>query len=142
MGRSFVSITIACLVGVPLLTGCSTPRAADNAALQVTPQATIQAAPQAPSQVAPQAALPDLSGPWKITHGKNKHDVVLISLGNNRYRLRPENLAFHGVYQFDGKTLSMVAENRGYPDLVWLLKEPTFFKMIAGDYLNAVMEKQ
>ena len=80
---------------------------------------------------------------WEITLTNDKKiSVKLAALGNNRYRLSPQGLAFHGVYEFDGETLSMVAENRGYPDLVWSLAKPGVFEMIEGNYLGATMKRK
>jgi septal ring factor EnvC (AmiA/AmiB activator) len=79
---------------------------------------------------------------WEITSGKNVHNVRLEALANNRYRLGPQGLVYSGVYQFDGKTLSMVAENPGYPNLVWTLKQPGQFKMESGSYAGASMKRK
>ena len=77
----------------------------------------------------------DLSGAWEISYRDQVRTVMLEPLPNNRYRLGPKNLAYHGVYEFDGKTLSMVGENPGYPDLVWSMKKPGLFEMVTGNYL-------
>jgi septal ring factor EnvC (AmiA/AmiB activator) len=80
---------------------------------------------------------------WDITL-KNKKvlTIRLESLGNNRFRLGPKNLAFRGVYEFDGKTLAMADENRSNPDLVWALKKPGLFEMVAGNYIGATMKRK
>ena len=80
---------------------------------------------------------------WEITLPKIVHTVRLEVLGSNRVRLvgKP-NLVFNGVYQFDGKTLSMAAENPVFPNFVWSLKKPGLFEMTAGGYLGASMKRK
>jgi hypothetical protein len=79
---------------------------------------------------------------WELTFRKKVRTVRLEALASNRYRLGPQNLAFHGVYQFDGKTLSMVAENAGYPNLVWSMTKPGQFEMLEGSYAGASMRRK
>jgi hypothetical protein len=79
---------------------------------------------------------------WELTFRKKVRTVRLEALANNRYRLGPQNLAFHGVYQFDGKTLSMVAENAGYPNLVWSMTKPGQFEILEGSYAGASMRRK
>jgi hypothetical protein len=86
--------------------------------------------------------LEDLSGAWEITIKNRVLKARLEALADNRYRLKPESLAFSGVYEFDGNTLSMVAENPAYPDLVWSMKGPGLFKMTTGNYLGATMKRK
>ena len=66
----------------------------------------------------------------------------LEALGSNNYRLGPQNLAFSGIYLFDGATLSMVGENPSYPDLVWSMKKRGLFEMVAGHYVGASMRRK
>ena len=87
-------------------------------------------------------AVENLSGAWEITYRKNVHAAKLEALGSNNYRLGPQNLGFSGIYRFDGTTLSMVGENPGYPDLVWSLKKPGLFEMVAGHYAGASMREK
>jgi myosin heavy subunit len=86
--------------------------------------------------------LENLSGAWEITLKNRVLRARLEALVNNRYRLKPESLAFSGVYEFDGNTLSMVAENPAYPDLVWSMKGPGLFEITAGTYAGAAMKKK
>ena len=90
----------------------------------------------------PSETVENLSGEWEITYQKNIHAAVLEALPNNRYRLGPKGLAFSGVYQFDGTTLSMVAENPGYPALVWSMKKPGLLEMEGGNYVGASMKRK
>jgi hypothetical protein len=86
--------------------------------------------------------LENLSGAWEITIKSRVLKARLEALVHNRYRLKPESLAFSGVYEFDGNTLSMVAENPAYPDLVWSMKGPGLFEITAGTYAGAAMKKK
>ena len=86
--------------------------------------------------------IENLSGAWEITYRKNVLAAKLEALGSNNYRLGPQNLGFSGIYRFDGTTLSMVAENPGYPDLVWSMKKPGLFEMVAGHYVGASMRRK
>ena len=84
----------------------------------------------------------NLSGAWEISYGKDVLAARLEALGSNNYRLGPRNLAFSGIYRFDGTTLSMVAENPVSPDLVWSLKKPGLFEMLGGHYVGASMRRK
>jgi hypothetical protein len=88
------------------------------------------------------AVLESLSGTWEITIKKRVLTARLEALANNRYRLKPESLAFSGVYEFDGNTLSMVAENPAQPDLAWSMKGPRLFEIAAGTYAGVTMTKR
>jgi hypothetical protein len=81
---------------------------------------------------------------WELTFKKTVRTVRLEFLADNRVRLGPKgsNLVFTGVYQFDGKTLSMVAENAGYPDLAWTMKKPGLFEIVKGSYAGASMKRK
>jgi hypothetical protein len=88
-------------------------------------------------------ALENLSGTWDITLKNNRVLTArLEALATDRYRLKPESIVFGGVYEFDGNTLSMVAENPAYPDLVWFLRRPGLFEMTTGNYAGATMKKK
>ena len=87
-------------------------------------------------------AIENLSGAWEITYQTNVHAATLEALGSNNYRLGPQNLGFSGVYRFDGRTLSLVGENPRYPDLVWSMKKPGLFEMVAGHYAGASMRRK
>jgi chromosome segregation ATPase len=79
---------------------------------------------------------------WEITFRNRALSAKIEALADNRFRLGPQSLAFSGVYQFDGKTLSMVAENAAYPNLVWTMKAPGQFEMTEGRYAGASMKRK
>ncbi len=87
-------------------------------------------------------AIEHLSGTWEITYGNSVLTAKLEALGSNNYRLGPQDLDFRGIYLFDGATLSMVGENPSYPNLVWSLKKPGLFEMVAGHYVGASMRRR
>jgi hypothetical protein len=87
--------------------------------------------------------LPDISGKFVITKGKNTHKVYLAPAGEkDQYRLSPKNLVYQGLYQFNGKQLTMIGENHGYKDLVWHMNDVDNFEMVAGSYIGAKMARQ
>jgi hypothetical protein len=86
--------------------------------------------------------LENLSGAWETTYRQDVLAVKLEGMGSNNYRLGPRNLGFSGIYLFDGATLSLVGENRAYPNLAWSLKQPGLFEMKTGPYAGATMRRQ
>jgi septal ring factor EnvC (AmiA/AmiB activator) len=86
--------------------------------------------------------LENLSGAWQITYRQSVLAVQLEGMGSNNYRLTPPNIAFSGIYLFDGASLSLVGENTQFPNLVWSLKQPGLFEMKAGPYAGATMKRQ
>jgi outer membrane murein-binding lipoprotein Lpp len=87
-------------------------------------------------------AIENLSGDWEITYRDTVYRAKLEALGANSYRLGPQNLAFSGIYQFDGNNLSLIGENTRDPNMAWSLKKPGAFEMVSGRYIGALMRKR
>jgi len=68
--------------------------------------------------------------------------ATLTRVDGQHYKLTPANLAFQGVYAWDGKTLSMESGNRGYRDLTWELTTSGQFTMVKGAYRGATMKRE
>jgi hypothetical protein len=84
----------------------------------------------------------NLSGNWQITFRNNDYAAALEALGGNNYRLGPKNLAFSGIYRFDGTNLSMIAENPRYPDLVWSMRNAGLLEMAGSNFAGASMTRR
>jgi len=133
--------------GVPISsTATNVPPQPQQAQQQPTPPAVEpkSIATNAPAETKPQSVeLMDLSGVWHITRPTSlDRKVTLTRIDAQHYKLTPGNLAFQGVYAWDGKTLSMASGNRGYSDLTWELITSAQFTMVKGAYTGATMSRE